>query len=85
VISTDPEHRYLFDAFVRDNRILGVFVNPHFTRGQVQQMLTSLLTGMQHTFPGCPLEVLAYCRNGDQLARLTWNPQTRQAHTVWRH
>lgn len=85
VISTDPERWYLFDAFVRDNRILGVIVNPHLTRGQVQHILTSLLSGMQHTFPGRPLEVLAYYRNGDQLARLTWNPQTRQAHTVWRH
>ncbi len=85
VISTDPEWRYLFDVFVRDNHILGVIVNPHLTRGQVQQMLTSLQSGMQHTFPGRQLEGLAYYRNGDQLARLTWNPQTRQAHTLWRH
>jgi hypothetical protein len=35
VVSTDPEHRYLFDAFVRDNRVLGVIVNPQLTRGQV--------------------------------------------------
>jgi hypothetical protein len=47
-------------------------------------MLTSLLSGMQRTFPDQPLEVIAYDRNGDQLARLTWDPQTRQAHTVWR-
>ena len=30
------------------------------------------------------LEVLAYYRNGDQLARLQWDPHTRQARTVWR-
>lgn len=71
-------------AFVRDDRVLGVLVNPRLTKGQVQQMLTSLLSGMQRTFPDRPLEVIAYDRSGDQLACLTWDPQTRQAHTVWR-
>jgi hypothetical protein len=84
VVSTDPEHRYLIDAFVRDDRILGVIVHPQLTRGQVQQMLTSLLSAMQRTFPDRPLEVLAYYRSGDQLARLEWDPHTRQARTVWR-
>ncbi len=84
VVSTDPEHRYLLDAFVRDDRVLGVIVHPQRTRGQVQQMLTSLLSAMQRTFPDRPLEVLAYYRSGDQLARLPWDPHTRQAGTVWR-
>ena len=85
VVSTDPQRQYLLDAFVRDNRILGVIVNPRLKRGQVRQMLTSLLSGMQRTFPGQPLEIIAYYRSGDQLARLTWDPQTKQAHTVLRH
>jgi hypothetical protein len=84
VVSTDPEHRHLLDAFVRDERVLGVIVHPQRTRGQVQQMLTSLLSAMQRTFPDRPLEVLAYYRSGDQLARLEWDPHTRQARTVWR-
>jgi hypothetical protein len=84
VVSTDPEHRYLLDAFVRDDRVLGIIVHPQLTRGQVQQMLTSLLSAMQRTFPDRPLEVLAYYRSGDPLARLQWDPHTRQAKTVWR-
>ncbi len=84
VVATDPEHRYLLDAFVRDDRVLGVIVHPQLTQGQVQQMLTSLLSAMQRTFPDRPLEVIAYYRSGDQLARLQWDPHTRQAKTVWR-
>jgi hypothetical protein len=84
VVSTDPEHRYLLDAFVRDDRVLGVIVHPQRTRGQVQQMLTSLLSAMQRAFPDRPLEVIAYYRSGDQLARLQWDPHTQQARTVWR-
>jgi hypothetical protein len=84
VVATDPEHRYLLDAFVRDDRVLGVIVRPQRTRGQVQQMLTSLLSAMQRTFPDRPLEVIAYYRSGDQLARLHWDPHTQQAKIVWR-
>jgi hypothetical protein len=74
----------MLEAFVWDDRVLGVLVNPRLTKGQVQQMLTSLLSGMQRTFPDRPLEVIAYDRSGDQLAPLIWDPQTRRAHTVWR-
>jgi hypothetical protein len=84
VVSTDPQQQYMLEAFVRDDRVLGVLVNPRLTNGQVQQMLTSLLSGMQRTFPDRPLEVIAYDRSGDQLARLTWDSQTRRAHTAWR-
>jgi hypothetical protein len=84
VVSTDPQHRYLLDAFVRDDRILGVIVHPQLTRGQVQRMLTSLLSAMQRTFPDHPLEVIAYYSSGDQLARLTWDPQTKKARAIWR-
>jgi hypothetical protein len=28
VVSTDPERCYLLDAFVRDDRVLGVIVHP---------------------------------------------------------
>jgi hypothetical protein len=59
VVSTDPQRQYVLDAFVRDDRVLGVIVHPQLTRGQVQQMLTSLLSAMQRAFPGRPLDVLA--------------------------
>jgi hypothetical protein len=84
VVSTDPERRLLLDAFVRDNRVLGVIVHPQRTRREVQQLLTSLLSAMQRTFPDRPLEVIAYYRSGDSLARLQWDPHTKQARTVWR-
>ena len=83
MVATDPEHRYLLDAFVRDDRVLGVIVHPQRTRGQVQQMLTSLLSAMQRTFLDRPLEVIAYYRSGDQLARLHRDPHTQQAKIVW--
>jgi hypothetical protein len=72
VLSTDPEHRHLLDAFVRDDRVLGVIVHPQLTRGQVQQMLTSLLSAMQRAFPDRPLEVLAYYRGPGLLSQ--WRP-----------
>jgi hypothetical protein len=84
VVATDPEHYYLLETFVRDERVLRVIVYPQRTWGQVQQMLTSLLRAMQRTFPHCPLEALAYYHSGDLLARLQWDPHTRQAKTVWR-
>jgi hypothetical protein len=84
VVATDPEHRSLLDAFVRDERVLGVIVHPQRTREQVQQMLTSLLRAMPRTFPDRSLEVIAYYRSGDQLARLPWDPHMQQARTVWR-
>ena len=34
VVSTDPEHHSLLDAFVRDDRVLGVIVHPPRTRGR---------------------------------------------------
>jgi hypothetical protein len=84
VVATDPERRSLLDAFVRDDRVLGVIVHPQRTRGQVQQMLTSLLSAMQRAFPDRPLEVLAYDHSGDQLARLQWDLHTQQDRPVWR-
>jgi hypothetical protein len=47
-------------------------------------MLTSLLSAMRRTFPDRVLEVIAYDRSGDPLARLSWDPHTQQARTVWR-
>jgi hypothetical protein len=84
VLSTDPQHKYIVDAFVRDDQVLGVIVNPTMTKGQVQQAMGALLSGMQRTFPNRPLEVITYYVSGDELARTTWDPRTNQANTVWR-
>jgi hypothetical protein len=84
VMSTDPERRYLLDAFVRDDRVLGVVVRPTMTRGQVDEALRSLLSAMSKTFPGRAIEAIAYFESGDQLARLAWNPGQREAQTQWR-
>lgn len=84
VVSTDPERRYVLDAFVRDDRVLGVKVNPTMTKGQVQQSLQSLLAGMQKAFPGRPLEVIAFYESGHDLARVSYDPQTGQTRTWWR-
>ena len=84
VLSTDPQHKFIVDAFVRDDRILGVIVNPTMTKSQVQQAMGSLLQGMQRTFPNQPLEVITYYLSGDELARMTWDPRTKQTNTTWR-
>jgi hypothetical protein len=84
VQATDPDRTYILDAFVRDDRVLGVMVNPTMTKGQVQQALESLLRGMQRTFPNRSLEVIAYYQSGDELARVTYDQATNRAQTTWR-
>jgi hypothetical protein len=84
VLSTDPNQQYILDAFVRDDRVLGVIVSPNMTRGQVQQAMGSLMQGMQRTFPNRSLEVIAYYLSGDELARMTFDAGSRQTDTVWR-
>jgi hypothetical protein len=64
--------------------VLYVIVHPRLTRGQIQRRLTLLLHGMQQTFPGHPLKVIAYNSRGDQLVRLTWAPQMQEASASWR-
>jgi hypothetical protein len=34
VVATDPQQQYILEAFVRDNRMLGLLVNPRLTRGR---------------------------------------------------
>lgn len=84
VLSTDPQHKYIVDAFVRNDSILGVIVSPNMTKAQVQQSMTSLLNGMQRTFPNRPLEVIAYYVSGDELGRAVWDPRTRQVKSDFR-
>jgi len=83
VQATDPQRRYILDAFVRDDRVLGVKVNPNMTTGEVNQAMGSLLNGMQRTFPNRSLEVIAYYESGDELARTTYDARTGQVRTTW--
>ncbi len=84
VLSTDPQRKYIVDAFVRDNRTLGVIVSPTITRGQAQQAMGSLLNGMQRTFGNRPLEVIAYYTSGDELSRMQWDPRTGKTAQTWK-
>jgi hypothetical protein len=83
VLSTDPERRYVLDAFVRDDRVLGVVLNHVMTRAQVDSALRTLLSGMQERFPDRALDVVAYYRSGDPLARLAWEPGAGDARLEW--
>ena len=85
VLAQDPQHKYILDAYVRDDQHLGIIIRPNvMSKAQVQQMMTAMLNAMQQTFPGRPLEVIAYYVSGDELGRTTWDPRTRRANTVWR-
>ena len=82
VIGTDPEHKFVKDAFVRDNQVLGVIVSPTMTRGQVEQSLTSLMKGMVQRFNNYPLQVIAYYESGDEMAKSTYDG--RNTSTDWK-
>jgi hypothetical protein len=70
------------DAFVWNDRVLGLIVHPQRMRAQVERRLILLLSAIQRTFPDRLQEVLAYYRSDDPLARLQWDPHTQQARTV---
>ncbi|MDQ3703533.1 MAG: hypothetical protein M3442_21830 [Chloroflexota bacterium] len=84
VLSTDAERKYIVDAFVRDDQVLGMIVNPNMTRGQVQQAMGSLLTAMRKTFPNRDLQVIAYYVSGDEVARTTLDSRSGKTGTTWR-
>jgi hypothetical protein len=84
VISTDPEQRSIVEAFVRDERVLVITVNPTSTPEDVDQALRSLLTAMRKTFPDRRVEAIAYHESGDQLERLVWNPERGEVEAHWR-
>lgn len=83
VVGTDPQHKFIKDAFVRDNQTLGVIVSPNMTKGQVDQALGSLLRGMQQRFTKYPLQVVAYYESGDELARTVYDG--RNTNTTWKN
>jgi len=83
VVGTDPQHKFVKDAFVRDNQTLGVIVSPNMTRAQVQEAMGSLMRGMQQRFSKYPLNVVAYYESGDEMARTVFDGQN--TNTQWKH
>jgi maltose-binding protein MalE len=80
VVDQDPRRQYLTDAIVRGDQSLGVKVQPNISRADLQQLLQALTDGMSRTFPGRPLEVIAYYQSGDKLAESLYDPRTGQAN-----
>jgi len=78
VLDQDPRRQYITDAVVRDDRHLGVKVQPNITRGDLHQLLESLAIGMSREFPGREIEVTAFYQSGDKLAEAYLDPRSRQ-------
>jgi len=74
VLDQDPRREYLTDAVVRDDSHLGVKVQPTISRGDLQQLMESLATGMAREFPGRPIQVSAFYQSGDKLAEAYYDP-----------
>jgi hypothetical protein len=83
LLGTDPEHKFVKDAYVRDNKTLGVIFSPTMKRGEVDQALGSLMRGMQQRFKNYPLQVIAYYESGDEMARTVSDGQNTT--TQWKH
>jgi len=80
VLDQDPNGQYITDAVVRGDQSLGVKVQPNVTKGDVQQLLEALTQGMARTFPGRPLEVVAFYQSGDKLAESLYDPTSGRAN-----
>jgi len=78
VMDQDPQHRYLTGAVVRGEQTLGVKVQPNMTKGDLRDLLVSLTQGMARTFPGRPVNVIAFYQSGEKLAEASLDPRTGQ-------
>ena len=76
VLEQDPQRRYLTDAVVRGEQVLGIKVQPSVTKGQLRELLPALAEGMARTFPGRPLVVNAFDQSGEQVAEALYDPRT---------
>ena len=76
VLEQDPQRRYITDAVVRNEQVLGVKVQPTITKGELRQLLAALTEGMARSFPGRPLVVNAFYQTGDKLAEAVYDPRT---------
>ncbi len=78
VLERDPERRYLTDAVVRGEQVLGIKVQPTVTKRELRELLPALAEGMARTFPGRPLVVNAYDQSGEQVAEGVVDPRTHR-------
>ena len=76
VLEQDPQRRYITDAVVRGEQVLGVKVQPTITKRELRALLAALAEGMALTFPGRPLVVNAFHQSGDKLAEAVYDPRT---------
>ncbi len=83
VIEQDPNHQYITDAVVRGEQRLGVKVQPTVRKAEVQRLLTSLAEGMARTFPGKPVQVIAFYQSGDRLADAVYDPRTGKVDVLF--
>lgn len=78
VLNQDPRHQYITDAVVTGDQTLGVKVQPTATRADVQRLLVALTQSMAKTFPGKPVQAIAFYQNGQKLAQSAYDPGTGQ-------
>ncbi len=78
VLEQDPERRYITDAVVRNDQVLGIKVQRGMSRDQLRELITALGRGMARTYPGRPLVVNAYDQSGEQLAEGVVDPRTHR-------
>ena len=76
VLEQDPQRRYLTDAVVRGEQVLGIKVQPTITKRELRELLPALAEGMARTFPGQPLVVTAFDQSGERLAEALYDPRT---------
>ncbi len=78
VLEQDPERRYITDAVVRNDQVLGIKVQRGMSRDQLGELITALGRGMARSFPGRPLVVNAYDQSGEQVAEGVVDPRTNR-------
>ena len=76
VLEQDPRRRYLTDAVVRGEQVLGIKVQPTVTKRELRELLPALAGGMARTFPGQPLVITAFDQSGDKVAEALYDPRT---------
>jgi hypothetical protein len=76
VLEQDPERRYITDAVVRNDQVLGIKVQHGMTKDQLRELITALGRGMTRTYPGRPLVVNAFDQSGERLAEGVVDPRT---------
>jgi len=76
VLEQDPERRFITDAVVRNDQVLGIKVQSTITKGQLNELLTALGREMSRTYPGRAVVVNAFSPDGDRRAEAVVDPRT---------